>query len=392
MSTMVTAGSVTMTSNTASAEELTEVLAPSEEKPEKPKVRMDRGVPVEDEPKEGLSKAASDLGKEGAKAAAKARKAREKADAVDPKGAARSKGHEEVSDDAQAVDEDEGEQEARKLQEELDAEPDVAKRKERARERVAEATRKARQERLRADHLAAEVQRLKSAPPAQQAPPQPSREAFPAQPETKTKPREEDFDTYGEFVEALADFKAEEKLAAHTKAQERETFARDFADRAMRSIDTFRNKVAEAIKADPDLEDTVIPFAEVVRNSSHGIPPGGAYTPFNVVNDEILRSNIPAQLMTRLNSDEGLMDEILSLPSRDAIARKMVEVQTEIRLSLGSVTAGTPPTRRAVSQAPPPIRPVTGAPRTATTELDDNAPLSAHVKAFGERELKARSR
>jgi hypothetical protein len=88
-----------------------------------------------------------------------------------------------------------------------------------------------------------------------------------------------------------------------------------------------------------------------------------------------------------LNGEPEVMKELLSLRTPDAIVRKMERIQA----SLEGVTAGTPPTKR-VSQAPPPIRPVTGAPRTATTELDDNAPLSAHVKAFGERMLKERSR
>jgi hypothetical protein len=374
---MVTAGSVTMTSNTASAEELTEVLAPSEEKPEKPKVRMDRGVPVEEEEaKEGLSKAASELGKKGGKAAAKARK-------EERREAREEQPEDEPEPEGDQPDEDEGEQEARKLEEEVEAEP--GKRFARAKERIAEKAREARRERLRADALEAEVQRLKSAPPAPQAAPQTSQEAV--QPQGKAKPREEDYETYGEFVEDLADWKAEEKLAAHQKTQEREQYAHAYAGNVMRGIETFRNKVGKAVRADESLVNSIMPFEDVVKNSSLAKHPDAPLTQFMVVNDEIMGSDEPARLMAYLNDNEEVMEQLLSLRTPDAIVRKMERIQA----SLEGVTAGTPPTRR-VSQAPPPVPPVTGTPRTAARELDDSAPLSAHVRAFGERELKARSR
>lgn len=384
MSSTVSLGSMTISSNTESAEEMVEALTTKEEKDPKPKILADKGAKVEEEkPKEGLSKAASDLGKEGGKAAAKARKDAERDERIRKAEEARTRKPEDEPEPTDEPEEDEAAAEARELQEELDAEPDSAKRKQRAAERVTEATRKARTERLRAERLEAEVAQLRQQRQVPAPPPTPTPQEQPQVRKLTEKPDVKNYEVYEEYLDDRDRWVDEER----GRKEERERFAHAHASRALQSIDAFKSRVADEIDADESLAESVIPFKDVVQNSSH-VTKDEDCTAFTVVNDEILRSPIPGRLMAYLNANEEVMRGLLKLPTRDSIARKMERIQERLE----GATAGPPPTKRAVSQAPPPVRPVTGSPRTADQDLDENAPMSEFIKRHGQRELKARSR
>ena len=382
MSTTVSVGSMTMTSNSESAEDMVADLTPKEDEKPQPKVLVDKGVPVEDEePKEGLSKAAAELGKKGGEAAARARKAAEKADKGKEKAAAAEGDGEEEPDEAEKA--------RKEAAEEIEAEPDPEKRRQLASDRVKESTRQA-AEAKRALRAAEERhQRELAAIRAEVARSQPRQEEQPDEPAQARalteKPRSENYENYDEYLDDRDRWNRQE----WQHEQEREAYAHDYATRATQGIETFRGRVAEAIKADPDLANDVIPFEDVLRNSSLRVPPGHE-TAFNMVNDAILESDVPGPLMRYFRQNPDDVRALLRLgPDRAAIARKMGSIEERIRKSLEGATAGNPPPKRAVSQAPTPVRPVTGTPRAAADELDDSRPLSDFVKRFGERELRS---
>lgn len=370
---------MTMTSNSESAEDMVADLTPKDDEKPQPKVLVDKGVPVEDEePKDGLSKAAAELGKKGGEAAARARKAAEKADKGKEKAAA-------AEGDGDPEPEPAEEEEAPR---EGESEAEERARKTRARERVEQATRQAAEAKrqLRAAEERHQRELAQARAEAAQRQPRQEQEEQPEQPRRLTeKPRSENYENYDEYLDDRDRWNRQE----WQHEQEREAYAHDYATRATQGIESFRGRVAEAIKADPDLANDVIPFEDVLRNSSLRVPPGHE-TAFNMVNDAILESDVPGPLMRYFRQNPDDVRALLRLgPDRASIARKMGSIEERIRKSLEGATSGNPPTKRAVSQAPTPVRPVTGTPRTAADELDDSRPLSDFVKRFGERELRS---
>lgn len=357
----VSEGDFTVTTNTGTAEEVTESLRQQEAPAE----------PEKDDEKPDLSKAASELGKKGGEAAARARKAAEA-----------KKEPAEKPEAKPAEEPDEAESEKRKLADDIAKEPDPEKKKQLASERVAEATRRAaakvREAEARAAKIEAEAQtlraRLEAAERGAQSGTGDARNgaatgkgpsAAPSFDESDPEPQQGDFEDYAEYIKAVS---AHTYRAEHRKVQ-REQGARQFADSAVQHFDSFRSRVNEAVKDGSHKLDDLIPFEEVVSNCSYVQPPGQALTAFNVINDELLGARQPAALMAFLKGKPEAMRYLLGLPSRDAITREMARIEGALARSSQrseGATTGTPPTEREVSRAEPPVTPVAGSPSVAS--------------------------
>ena len=381
MSTTVTFGSMEATSTSASAEEISAVLSEKDEKPDKPSVLVDKGEPVEEKPepeKKGISKAASELGKRGGKAAAAARKDAEKAPqkAQEPEG--------DAPDDEDEPEDGAGEEDA--------PESRQADRRGNPRHdpsaRVAQATRETREARERADRAEREVAELRAqmARPPQAAPPE-RREAAPERPDPLKEPDEGDFDSYKDYVKAVA--RHEYALAEHEGQVRQRAHAAASAHyhRAQTAIDGLAGAMAKANEADPDFTEYVRPLMDRLV-PTWTLPPDAQHDVWNWVADELTSApeNAPA-LLRHLRERPDALQRVATLRSPRAVTRELATIYAR----LDAATAGTS-SSRSVSQAKPPVRPVTGSPHTDTGELDDDAPLSAYVKRFGDRELKASRR
>jgi len=359
----VSEGDFTVTTNTGTAEQVTESLR-QQEAPAAP----------EKEEKPDLSKAASELGKKGGEAAAKARKAAEAKKDDKPAEKPEAKPAEEP---------DEAESEKRKLADDIAKEPDPEKKKQLASERVAEATRRAaakvREAEARAAKIEAEAQTLRAQLEAARRPTSAESGATPrsgaaaekgpaAAPDfdgADPEPEEGDFEQHKDYVKALASWQYRQE---HSKVQ-REEGARKFADSAVQHFDSFRSRVNEAVKAGSAKVDELIPFEEVVSNCSYVQPPGQALTAFNCINDELLGARHPAAMMAFLKGNPSAMRYLLGLQSRDAITREMARIEGALARSSQrseGATTGTPPTEREVSRAEPPVTPVAGSPSFAS--------------------------
>lgn len=172
------------------------------------------------------------LGKKGAEALA-AKRAAEKEAAEVPEG-------------------DEGDEAKRKASADIEGAPPEQKKKL-ASDRVAEATRAAAEakrelarERADRERLAKENSELraKQPKPAEQEP----------EADGNQKPKEEDFEKYADFVEALADWKADERLRREFSARERQESVRRQATEYVQTVDThvktYAQRMSEAMKAD----------------------------------------------------------------------------------------------------------------------------------------------
>ena len=378
MSSTVQMGSATITSVGESAADVVKALKPQEESKDEPKILVDDGQPVEEEPeKKGLSKAASELGKKGGKATAKARAAAEK-DEPEPEPAEKP--------------EPKAARPAEKDEDDLSDLPEGG----RARTRVQNAIRaaKAAEERARYEsgeraRLVAEVERLR----ASSAPSQPAQQAEPgngqaqAGPDEEPEPEIDDYALHADWVKAIADHRgrrAGRQEFERLQAEQREIQRLDHEDRVVFSLYGGHKRVMDAaFRDEPDLEGRIHP--SLVRlPPSFNMPPGQKAGPANFMKSQLMASKAAPGLYEHFTENPEDWQRIAALADPDLIVREFARL--EYRLE--DATTGTSPAKREVSQAPNPPKPVRGSPHTESGEPDENASFASFIRANGQRRLR----
>lgn len=171
------------------------------------------------------------------------------------------------------------------------------------------------------------------------------------QPEpSAARPKPEDFQDYDAYVEALADWKAEEKarkLRDELKAESEKTRAKTEADRRMEAFraaeSKFRATVQDYDEAILDAQDT--PMTQVMF-------------------DVILESEVGPNLLYHLAKNPDEAERIAHLsPARQAAEIGKLEDKLAQQLK-------DPPKPKA-SNAPPPVNPVRARGSASTPRLDD---------------------
>jgi hypothetical protein len=176
-----------------------------------------------------------------------------------------------------------------------------------------------------------------------------------AQPQPQGEPKLEQFQTYEDYVSALADFKADQKIAAWESRQREAEANRQKQTQAT----SFQQKVQAFSQENPD-------FNEVVTNPALRIS--------QEVADLIVESDDPA-LAYLLAKNPQEAARISALPIRQAA------------LELGRFAAkASMPRPKTVTGAPPPVEPISGGSGTMTVDMDK---LSiAEWKVVREQQLK----
>ena len=312
-------------------------------------------------PKETLSKAASELGKEGAKAAAKARKEAAKAAPAEEAPEAKPEAKPAEKPEAKAAPAEEAEEEGETPEE----------RKSRAQQRVQEATRAAaeakrelareKQERealaRRLEALERERTRPEAAPAEKPAPPK-SEAASTDDP----RPKPDDFENWSDYEDKLLEWNRREFRREMAKEQEAERHVQEVG----RKADAFFGRLKSAAQADPEFHGRTIEFVGNLQ-PSWMLRDGQARQAHNDIADELFRSESAPALISHFVEHPEDFDRLRALRSSREVLREMVKIEARLE----GATAGTPPSserpasKPEVSKAPPPVRPVTGAPIAA---------------------------
>jgi hypothetical protein len=369
VSSTVQMGSMTVTSTGESAQDMVKALQPPEESKDTPKILVDGGEVVEDKPKDEVSEAASTLGKKGGKAAAKARAA---AKEEEPEPEKEPEKPQEKKEPARAKAEDE---------DDLSDLPEDG----RARTRVQNAIRakKAAEERLNWERtertrLAQEVERLRASSAPRQAP----QEAPKAQagPDEEPEPKADDFESYEAYVKAAGSHAARQEFK-RLQTEHAEVRKLEAEDQAVFTLYGAHKQVMDsALKEDPELLNRIDPRLLAVP-PSFNMPPGKKAGPVNFLRDEVMVSRMAPALYEHFTEHPEDWQRIAALSNPRLIVREVARL--EYRLE--DATAGNPPSKREVSQAPNPPRPVRAAPHTEAGEPDENAPVSAFVRSQAQR-------
>lgn len=203
--------------------------------------------------------------------------------------------------------------------------------------RIAELTRRLRETEAERDALRVAPRSLRpqTAEPAAVAAPSVPRETPPAA--ATDKPKIDNFQEYGDYVEALADWKI-----AEARRQDRETAQKETAQREFET--NWRTKVDGAKERYPD-------FEQVALIAPTAIPQGG------LIDAWIREHRAGADVLYSLQKDPGELRRILALPLFD---------QVEALTLLSQRSTGQAPRAAAVRTGAAPTTPVKVAPRPPT--------------------------
>ena len=180
-------------------------------------------------------------------------------------------------------------------------------------------------------------------------------------------PKQEQFETYEQFIDAVTDYKLEQALAKRSAIEQAQRQQEAQAQR----ISGWHERVGQFKTTATDFEDALDAVSHIP------IPP--------VLQQALISSEDGPRLAYELARHPDVLEKITRL---DPLAQLTALGKFEASLSTAAVQAA-PPRRPPVSQAPPPIRPVgQGASNGSTVPFDQMS--YQDYKRARERQIKAR--
>ncbi len=171
-----------------------------------------------------------------------------------------------------------------------------------------------------------------------------------AKPVAEGRPKSDDFETHDDYVEAIADWKAEQKLQA---AKQADRDAKLKAEADSKSTE-FRGKVQEFKKATADFDDVIADVDDVPMSLA--------------VSQAILESDDGPQLMYELAKNREEYERICQLPALQA-ARAIGRF--EAKLSKPSASEKPEVKQKQTTRAPAPARPISASSANGKMSIDD---------------------
>lgn len=334
-----------------------------------------------EDPKEAEARetkaAAAKLGKKGGEAAARVRaKADKEPDDLEADGEPKPK-------EAKAEPEDK--------------EPDIPKDRSEAEKRrhdpavrLAQLAREKNDAKREAEEARAEVAKLKA---ERAAPAKPEVEKEPEKAAAPKKPTPDDYGTYEDYVEALADFKADERI----RKMRQEDESQQKADRAVEDIkkrgNTFRERVfaADASVQERLAKPEALAFMKELQ-PSWAVPPGTAMRAINDISDAIIYSEHAPQLLLYLAENPDALDKLQGLPDPPAVHRAMGRLEAAVSHEAAPAPDAVPKPVVAYSQAKSPVRPISGTPAAVEDDPDAEDDFDAYKRKADARDSRLRRR
>lgn len=336
------------TNSGATSEEILERLNPKKEEP------------VKEEP--DLSKAASELGKKGGEAAAKKR--------AEERKSLKAQGLTEETDLEQGVATEKTPKDEPPAKEDEGEPEKLGNPRHDPKARMLEATRKEAEAKRERDAAKAERDATKAEADALRR----ERDALKAQSEAKppvkveapNKPLRANFPSDEDYVEAIADWKAEEKVKAYRTETEQAARVKEFTGTIDGILAHHKSFGEEHEKADPGWRSKMTDdVKDLLHKPIFFQDPGAQLTADNFIADEIYMSGDKWPLLAiHLSENPEELKRIRDL-------RSAQDVQVEMRILTRTLKSAAPQAtapKSEVSKALPPVRPVTGAPHNIAEE------------------------
>ena len=232
--------------------------------------------------------------------------------------------------------------------------------------RIAELTKRLRETEAERDALkarSAPTLEPAAAAAAPAAEPTAGRAPTPASPAAAVKPKLDDFQEYGDYVEALADWKISE-----ARRQDRETYQKE--SEAAKLAESWRTRVDGAKTKYPD-------FEQVALKAPTTIPQG------SLVDAWILEHRSGADVLYSLQKDPAELARILALPLFDQVealsllAQRLGQPAREPAVRTGAAATSSP---KPAPRPPTPVR--SGAMPAADEPPGDDASIASFEKFY----------
>lgn len=366
----------TIESSSETADQMISALSPKSKDSSIPREVKPKGE--EEDDKSPLSKAASEMGKEGAKAAAKARAASAKDAAKEAKG--KGADPETVTHEDEADAEEAKEAKSTKGNPRHDPEARIgvlAREKKEAQEKAETAAARA----DKAERQLAEERKTRTpAAPAEER-------RAPVQAATKA-PELAEFKTYEDYVDARSEWKAREVIRGEREAAAKESEQRQAHEGIKAALGDFFGRLEKAATEDNTFKDRTRSVQEKLV-PTFTLPAGQRPGPLNVVADEVINSDHSAAMLAHFADNPDEFQRIATLRTPREIARAMAKLEARIEDGAEAVTADTS-SEPEVSKAKPPVRSVTGAPRIANAEPNEDSSYDEHKGFYNARDAQKR--
>lgn len=352
----------TVTSNSETAEDMIAALKSPKDESAEPRVVEPNGESKEegteggDDARAALSKAAAELGKKGGEA-----KAAKRAEAKqDEKGPAPKE------------------------------EKPLGKPRDDPRARLAQVTQQLAEERRYREQVETRLRQIEAGlkqPAGERSDPRAGQGEDPKRPDADEKPKEEDFESYADFVEARARWAAREEWSERQREAQLHERARTHTEGVISRVEGFNRRVAETAQTEPDFVGRIDPQLFQLQ-PSFTLEAGARPGPENVLADELIESEHPGRLLVHLSEHQEDLKRILSATSPREVAREVA--RAEARLA-GTSPAPQPQSEKPeISRAKPPVRPVTASPPPTDDDIGDDLTYDEHVRRMNAREKRRR--
>lgn len=197
------------------------------------------------------------------------------------------------------------------------------------------------------------------------------------------EPVETDFADYTDFVKARARYDARQEFDAQRIEQAESRHNQALSAERTRRIESFKQKLADAGGKEfiDRLDSDLVQLRPVSVLSPDEKP-----TQANAVAELILLSEIAPALMEYFTKEKAELQRLTTLPmSQLELTRAIARIETKLE---GAVSAGSAP-KVEISQAKPPIKPVTGSPQSVG-ELSEDAPFEEWFEKQNQKDRAAR--
>ena len=282
-------------------------------------------------------------------------------------------------DEPEAEEEPEPEKEAEKG----DDKDKLGKPRHDPRARMLQATQQAAAAKRERDEARAEAARLRAELEASRAPAPATKPAVAAT-EGDPEPKEDQFQDYRDYVKAQARWEARQEYTAQERQRQIHEHAKRFATERQTRLSAFANQIQDRLKSDPDFMDRLSPEVKELRPASV-LGPNERPGPLNAIAEEIVLSEKPLSLLQHFSENPAELQRIATLSPRE-----LIRAMATLEARLAAVTAGAAP-RAEISQAKPPVRPVTGSPHAADPlEVTDDMSVEEWFKRMNAKERRAR--
>lgn len=167
---------------------------------------------------------------------------------------------------------------------------------------------------------------------------------------------------------------------------QRETAMARHAQALEQTFAGYRQRIDEAIKAEPQFLESLAPeVASLIPISA--LPPGSQPGPRNALAEQVLRSPHTALLLRHLSAHPDTLRRFDALhPAEFPSAFADLVADARLATAPGAGTVAAPP----VSQAKPPVRPVTGTATVGADEGREDEPLAAYIARENARDPRRR--